>query len=888
MKQNWYQKTTDQVLAELDSSSEGLSDKEAAARLKKHGPNSLPEAKQSSAFQIFLKQFTSPLVYLLFLVAIIVLVLGEFLDASVILFILFFNAIIGAVQEGKAQNTLQALKKLVTTQALVRRGGKEYLIDDHELVPGDVVVVREGDRVPADARVLKIVGATANESSLTGESTSVVKTVEPIEGKGSHTLAAADQTNMIFKGSSLVAGSAEAVIVATGSQTEIGKLSKTIADNQTEIPLQKNIRHISHLIVVVVAIASVLLFIVGMFRGLGVLEMAVITVSLAVSIIPEGLPVVITLILANGVWRMSQRNALIKRLGAVEALGQASVIAVDKTGTITKNELVVTTVVVKGKTFTVTGSGYNPEGTVQYQGKAVSPPETPEIILAAKIACFANAKLFLSADKESWSISGDPTEAALLVFAQKSGLNIEDIKERHPVTQELEFDYKRKFRAVVYKEGTKHMLAALGSPEAIAKLSGQRSSSILPQVEELSKEGLRVIAFAFTELHKSSVDFEDIPKLTFGGLYAMQDTMHREVPAAVEDVQAAKLQLVMITGDYPETARAIARSAGIYKKGDTVMTGKELQSLSPSDLQKAVKKATVFARVTPEHKMQIVKALKAQHMVVAMTGDGVNDVPPMVAADLGIAMGKTGTDVTKESADMILLDDNFSTIAAAVEEGRNIYQTIKRALLYLFSTNVGEFLVIAVALLLAWPLPVTAVQILWLNFVTDGFITIAFATEPKQGNLLRLPYRKPTKYIIDKATITRLFPMAVIMSFGTLAVFYFYKDVDYLKAKTMALTVLAAFQWFNAFNVRFERRSAFTKLLANKWLLAAVGFVVLAHVAIIHTNLGRQLLGTTSLSLQEWGIAILLASSVLWYEELAKYVKKIVYRHKNKSKKGTQ
>lgn len=871
MKQNWYQKTIEQAFEELNSSSDGLSEKEAQIRLRHYGPNALPEAQLDSSLKIFLRQFTSPLVYILVIVAIIVLVLGEYLDAAVIGFVVLFNAILGTVQEGKAQNTLAALKQFVSTQTLVKRGGQEFLVPDEELVPGDLVVLREGDKIPADGRLVKVVGSTVDEASLTGESTPVVKITESLPEPA---LNPADQLNMVFKGTSLVAGSAEMVVTQTGEHTQIGQLSLTIAKVDQEIPLQKNIRYLSRLIVAVVGVICVALLGIGLLRGLPVVEMVVITVSLAVSIIPEGLPVVITLILAQGMWRMSQRKALIKKLGAVEALGQTNLIAVDKTGTITRNELVVRKLVVKGKTFEVTGSGYEPTGEVLYQKQVISPGDFPELALAGKFTAFSDAELIYDRQKQAWLISGDPTEAAMLVLAEKLGFNQDDMKSRYPVVGELRFDYKRKYRGFAFKDGQNITLVIVGAPEVILGLSDKSESEIKNTVQKLSEEGLRVIAFAFAKLETSSlVDFEKLPALTYGGLFGLQDTMHREVPAAVADVQAAGIGTVMITGDFPETAKAIAKSAGIYKDGQIVLTGKELNNLSTQQLEQILPQATVFARVTPEDKMKIVKSYQAQGLIVAMTGDGVNDVPPVVAADLGIAMGKIGTDVTKESADIVLLDDNFSTIAAAVEEGRNIYLTIKRALLYLFSTSLGELLVIVGALVLSWPLPVTAVQILWLNFVTDGFITVAFAVEPKEGNLLRLPYRKPTKFIIDWLTVQRLVPMAIIMAVGTLAAFYFYKDGDMVKANTFAVTVLAAYQWFNAFNARSETRSAFKNLFSNRWLIAAVSFVVLAHVAVVHTDLGQKFLGTTMLTAKEWLAAVAIASSVLWYEEIAKFIK---------------
>ncbi|HMQ02268.1 MAG TPA: HAD-IC family P-type ATPase, partial [Candidatus Doudnabacteria bacterium] len=491
-------------------------------------------------------------------------------------------------------------------------------------------------------------------------------------------------------------------VTATGVETEIGKLSVKVIGLDTEIPLQRNIRYLSRLIVIAVLIVSIGLLFVGLSRGLGALEMFKTAVAMAVSLIPSGLPIVITLILANGVWRMSQRNALVKKLAAVEALGHANVIAVDKTGTITRNELVVKRVYVSGKMFEITGKGYEPKGEALYHGKTIEVNHSAELITAAKFAAFASAELIFDTKAKKWLISGDPTEAAMLVLAEKLGFNKSEVQTQHKVVQEIPFDYRRKYRAVVFEEGKENMLAVMGAPEAVAALSGRDHTEFDQAMKELAGQGLRIIAFGFTKI-PGVADPDKMPKLHFGGLYGMQDTLHSEVPSAVADVKSAGMKVVMITGDWPETAKAIAKSAGIYETGDNIITGDDMQKLSNNELIALLPKTSVFARITPENKLKIVQGYQELGKVTAMTGDGVNDVPPLVAADLGIAMGKSGTEVTKEASDIILLDDNFATIAAAVEEGRNIYKTIKRSILYLSSTSLGELFTLTAALLLAWP-----------------------------------------------------------------------------------------------------------------------------------------------------------------------------------------
>lgn len=867
MKQNWHAQTVEQVLTMFGSSSDGLVQETVLAHKTKYGENKLPETKSPSIFIIFLKQFTSPLVYILLAVSIVVFFLGEHTDSIVIAVVLLLNAIIGTVQEGRAQNTLAALKRFVQTMALVRRNGIEIIIPDTEVVPGDIVIIREGDKIPADGRIILSHGLTIDEASLTGESEPVSKISDVVNSTENGA-----QRNMLFKGTHAVSGRGEFVITATGLETEIGKLSaELIADKETEIPLQKNIRALSKIIMAVVFGISALLFVVGIALGEPLIDMVKTVVSLAVSIIPEGLPVVMTLVLANGVWRMSQRKALVKKLAAVEALGQTDIIAVDKTGTITKNELLVETVVVQGKQFTVQGNGYEPKGDILDGHNAVSPLDISELVLAGKIASFASSEVMYEPEKQTWRVTGDPTEGALVVLAEKIGFKPEDMQIRHPVLQDIPFDYVNKYHGTVYKDGTDYTLAIAGAPEAIAKLCNMPESDMHATVNPLVSDGLRVIAFAFTKVG-GTVNTKAMPAMTFGGLYGMRDALHKEVPAAVDAVLAGGIRVIMITGDHKLTAQAIAKQAHIFKQGDTVLTGDQLEQLTDEALKAHLEKVSVFARVTPHHKLRIVQALKAQGLTVAMTGDGVNDVPPLVAADLGVAMGLSGTEVTKEAADIILLDDNFATIAAAVEEGRNIYTIIQRALLYLFSTGIGELLTIAVGLFAGWPLPVVAVQILWLNFVTDGFLTVSFAMEPSAENqMLRAGKFHTTKYLITKPILYRMLMMGAMMTISTLAIFVYYKDGDYVKATTMAMTALAVLQWVNAWNCRSEKTSAFRNLFTNPFLVIATLVVVVLQLLAIYNPVFQTFLKTTPLNANEW--LIILASSIplLVVEEIRKF-----------------
>src|SRR3989344_5665797 len=739
---SWHMKTVPEVLDVLHSRERGLTKEEVAERFQKYGFNKLPEGKVDSLFLIFFRQFQSPLIYILFAAAGIVLVMGEIMDASIIFAVLLFNAIVGTIQEGKAQNTLLALKKFAETSATLLRDGKEFIISDTEVVPGDIVILQEGEKVPADARIIFINTLKIDEASLTGESEPVNKTDTVIPADN---LLPADQKNMVFKGTHILSGNGTAVVVATGLATEIGKIAQKIATINTEIPLKTNIRYLSRAIIITVAIISISLIVLGVFSGKSLKEMFITTVALSVSIIPEGLPIVMTLVLATGVRRMSKRNVLVKRLQAVEALGQTKVIAVDKTGTLTRNEMVIQRVYVDGKNFEITGSGYEPKGEAAFDGKIIDPLNHPELLFSGRIAAFCvNARLSFLEETSIWKIAGDPTEAAMLVLSEKIGFRHDALEQETPKIFELPFDYRKKYHATIRAVDGKNFLTIVGAPEKVLELCrniwhknetetlGEEKKKELESVfHNLARGGFRVVAYAINPDTGRSVDGNAIPSLTFVGFFGMSDALRGEVKEAMQRVRAADMRVVMITGDHRLTAQAIAKEADIWREGDSVLTGEEIDKMPDDELAEKLTRTTVFARVTPDHKLRIIQAYRKRGEIVAMTGDGVNDAPSLVAADLGVAMGKIGTEVAKEASDIMLLDDNFANIVSAAEEGRGIYKTIKKVILYLFSTSTGEVLVIAGALVLGYPLPLLAAQIIWLNFVTDGFLDVALAMEPK-------------------------------------------------------------------------------------------------------------------------------------------------------------
>ncbi len=880
---NWYSKTLPEIFKELDSSEQGLSQVDAKRRSEEYGLNKLPEGKVDSHAVIFLRQFQSPLIYILFAVSLIVFLMGQVVDSIIILGVLIFNAIIGTIQEGKAQNTLLALKNFTETKATVLREGKELIIPDREVVVGDIIILYEGEKIPADARIISAYNLRIDESAMTGESVPVHKISDTLDTSDDSALT---QKNMVFKGTHIVLGNGKAVVVSIGVDTVIGKIAKEIANIDTETPLKANIRHLSRLIIIALASISVSLFLLGVALGKPAEEMFRTVVSLAVSIIPEGLPVVMTLVLATGVWRMSKQNVLIKRLHAVEALGQARVIAVDKTGTITKNEIVIQKVFVDGKFFDISGIGYETTGEIRLNGDIIDPANHPELLFAGKIAALcSNARVLLSEESGELRVIGDPTEAAILTFAKKLGFHKDNLEKESPLVADFPFDYKLKYHTAVHLVGGKKFLSVAGAPEVILGLSERilRDGKEYPLLEKerqelelvifnMSQKGLRVIAVAELKDAPDIQSPEGLSALSFVGLFGMKDALRTEVASAMKQAMQAGIRVVMITGDHRVTAQAIATEAGIYRDGDTVLAGSDVDAMSDAELSEILATTTVFARVNPEHKLRIIQAYKARGEVVAMTGDGVNDAPSLVAADLGVAMGRMGTEVAKEAADIILLDDNFGNIVLAIEEGRNIYKTIKKVVLYFTATSLGAVIVITAALFLGYPLPLLAIHIIWLNFVTDGFLNAALAMEPKEEGLLRGNFAKPGKYLIDKLMTVRLALMSVTMAVGTLYVFQGYVEADFAKALTMSLTSLAVFQWLNAWNCRSETKSIFQmNPFSNKYLVLAMFAIVSLQLLAVYNPLMQKLLRTVSLDTSDWLLIVAVASSIILVEEVRKF-----------------
>lgn len=892
MKELWHALKRDDVLQKLQTQELGLSEDEASLRLRREGLNILKEEKSEGIGRIFLQQFQSSLIYVLLAAAGIVLALGDIIDGIIIIAVLLFNALLGAFQELKAQNTLLALKKFVETTATVLRDGKERVISDIDLVRGDMILLREGERVPADARLLISQNLRVDESSFTGESTPVekVKELSEEEVERASALLVQERRTMVFKGTTVIAGTGKAVVVATGMNTQIGGISAQLSSIGTDVPLKANIARLSRVIIAGVFVVALFLFFAGVLLfEKDVSEMFKLVVALAVSFIPEGLPVALTLILVAGVWRMAKRNALVKRLQAVEALGQASVIAVDKTGTITKNELVVRKIFAGDRIIDVTGEGYDVSGLFSWHGKEVLPSTLLELAFACRAASLSAASVTMaySQKDQRWNMTGDPTEAAIMVLGKKGGY--EELREASPLIWELPFDAKSKTRLVIREERGERLAIITGAPERILELSltEERSSLLQPISQErreeleavitdLTSQGLRVVGFATARVNDSRIENNLLPPFTFGGFWAMQDTVRPEAKEALAMARRAGMRVVMITGDHKLTAQAIAREVGIFREGDLVLTGYDIEGMEEEDLLKAVGEASVFARVTPEHKLRIIRAFRRQGKVIAMTGDGINDAPSLVAADLGVAMGRAGTEVAKEAADIILLDDNFGSIVAAAEEGRNIYRTIRKVLQYLLSTNIGEVLAISIALFVftEHPLPLIAVQILWLNFITDGFLVAALAVEPKENNLLDRPLALRSGALVDAPLLGTSLFVGAIIAMGSLLVFWQEVSVGSIKAQSMVLATMASFQWFRAWATHAGDESVFAvNPFSNRFLVGAILLVIALQMIAFYTPVMNTILRTVPLSLADWALVVGISSSVLIAEELRKLIR---------------
>jgi P-type Ca2+ transporter type 2C len=919
-----YQQSADDVLKALNSDARrGLSTSDAQSRLARYGKNELPHAPPTPTWRKFLAQFQNPLTGLLLAATVISLVAwmieeegGIPYETITILAIVILNAVLGYIQENRAEQAVAALQAMSAPTARVLRDGQQQTIHADEVVPGDILLIEEGDTLPADARVIESIALRAGESALTGESTSVGKDSEPIPDE----VGIADQHNMVFSGTAITSGRGRAIVVATGAETEIGKIAGTLQEQKEEpTPLQKELDNVGSLLgKIVIGIAVImgitLLIANRQTRSLDqFVDILLLAVSLAVAAVPEGLTAITTIVLSLGMSRMAKRNVIVRKLNAVETLGSTTVICTDKTGTLTKNEMTVRAVATPLGRVELTGIGYEPKGEIQQNGRTVRDEELAhQVERTLRFAALANNAQLVEKDGR-WLIQGDPTEAALVVAAYKVGVSADELGQRYQRIAEVPFSSERKMMSVVVADATtteRISVASKGAPDVllsrcanervgdeIRPLSPERRKEIQSSIDELARQALRTIGVAYRYLDRNKVSGDITEKqeeaLTWLGAVGMIDPPREEAKGAVRIAQKAGVRSIMITGDHPTTAAAIGEELGIAEKGARAVTGAELQKTNESKLRQLVEQVSVFARVAPEHKLRIVRALKANGEIAAMTGDGVNDAPALKAADIGVAMGITGTDVSKGAADMILTDDNFASIVAAVEEGRSIFANIQKFLRYLLSSNIGEVLVMFFGVVFGTALgllpeegssiivPLLSTQILWINLLTDSGPALALGVEPPDPDVMQKPPRNPKSRVITRTIWFDVFFVGVIMMIGTLAVMDASLPAGFLPgsgnmhyAQTMAFTTLVFFQLFNAFNARSDDLSAFTGLFTNRWLWIAIGVSVVLQILVIYVPFLQEAFGTVPLSLTDWLICIAVGSTVLWLREIVKVLQR--------------
>ncbi len=833
---DWYKLGADQTIKELNSGKQGLSEKEVKQRLEKYGKNKLEEKKRISPLKIFLNQFKSFLVIILIVAAAISGFLGELIDFTVIIVIVIVNAFFGFFQEFKAEKAIEALKKMTSPTATVLRESKLKTVPAEELVPGDILVLEEGAKIPADCRILEEYSLNTNEASLTGESTPVKKITEPLKSAK----LVADMKNMLWMGTAITAGKCKAIVVSTGMRTEIGKIAEEIQVEEESTPLQAKLGFLGKQLGILIVIIAALVAVSGVLvLKADIFDMFTTGIALAVAAVPEGLPAVATLTLAIGIRRMSSKNSIIRRLAAVETLGSCTVICSDKTGTLTKNEMAVTDLYI-------------------FDRKLKSVEGVGELL---KIGVLCN-----NASIEDGFV-GDPTEAALLFAARKGGLEKADLEKKYSFVTEIPFSSERKRMTVVRKSGKDKTAYCKGAVEVILNrcsrkyengkisvLTRKDREKILSANEEFSKQALRVLAFAYRDVSKLSKFSEDVEKdLIFVGLMGMIDPPREQVKEAVEVCKKAGIKVVMITGDHANTAKAIGEKIGIVGE---VITGEDLDRLNQKQLTELSKKVCIYARVSPSHKTKILDALKKGNNIVAMTGDGVNDAPALKKADIGVAMGITGTDVAKEASDMVLKDDNFSSIVSAIKEGRSIYDNIKKFVQLLLSANIAEVLVIALSVFIGfhvggqYAIPLTALQLLWINLITDGLPALALGVDPPDKNIMERRPRDPKEKILERGMFVYILIVGLVITGSVLFLFQENLAQSVEKARSVAFTNLVIFELFLTYAIRFNYK---TKLLSNKYLFLAVIASVVLQLAVIYLPPLQTAFKTVSLGLVDWG-----------------------------------
>lgn len=956
----WYQLEIDQVFADLNTSEHGLSESEVKERLAKFGPNKLAEEERVSKLKIFLHQFKSPLIYILLVAGIVTFFLQEYKDTGVIGGVLVLNALIGFIQEYKAEKQVQALKKMVVAKARVLRDGRELEVDSAEVVPGDIVFLASGSRVPADLRLFRGIELKIDESMLTGESVPVDKITEPI---AEDNLMPGDQKNMAFMGTIIVTGRAKGVVVETGNRTALGQIAVDVREvAPIKAPLQEKIDRFANAVGIIVLVASVLLFLIGILAGVSAKDMFMTAVAAAVATIPEGLPIVVTIALAIGVARMAQRQAIVRQLPAVETLGSTTVICSDKTGTLTKNEMTVRLAYDGRKIYEITGAGYEPKGDILEEGRPIHAKADPALTMLFRIGLLCNESN-IYVEEGRYRVDGDPTEAALIVSALKAGLDSEEERDRYPQLFIIPFESERGYMATLHRHGDHNLVFVKGAPEKLLDISSECRFEAWEDVTRVAnhfaQEGLRVLAMAFKEIpaEQTEIAMADLQTgLIFAGLQGMLDPPREEAVEAVRGCKQAGIRVVMITGDHAVTAEAIAKKLGIEEEeeevedlatkpvdamtdeelftltgvvtnvlaqrsglsgqafetltgkhvrsmGDMelfalvkevlaalvkragpegavrkVLTGKELETMSDIALYHLAQKVSVYARVAPHHKLRIVQQLLKHGEIVAVTGDGVNDAPALKAAHIGVAMGRTGTDVAKEASDMVIADDNFASIYRAVELGRTVFDNIRKVTFFLIPTGVAAIISILATVMLGLPLPYLPAQLLWINLVTNGLQDVALAFEPGEKDVLDRPPRDPKEGIMSRTLIERTIIVALLISAGVVYEFIhsLNQGVSLEKARTIAVTTMVFFQFFQAWNSRSELHSLFSmNPLGNPFLFFSTIAAFIAHLAAIYVPALQWIFRMEPIVGGEWLRIGLVSLTVVIAVEIDKWLRRI-------------
>ncbi len=867
----------------LASFEAGLTSAEAAKRLAEFGPNVLAAEEKIKILSIIIHQFKSPLIYVLLVAAVVTFFLQEYIDMAVILAVVILNAVIGFIQEVKAEQGVRSLKKMVQAKARALRDRHEKEIPGSQLVPGDVVYLAAGMRVPADLRLIHELDLRVDESMLTGESLPSDKRTEKLIDQN---LTPGDMKNIAFMGTTVVYGRGRGVVVETGGRTVIGDIAEKVQEVPFgKAPLQQKLDSFARFLSWTVGGISLLIFGLGLYEGEKLSDMFIAAVAIAVSAIPEGLPVAVTVALAIGVNRMARQNAIVRRLPSVETLGSTTIIGSDKTGTLTRNEMTVKLVFDGLRTYEISGIGYEPSGTITHDGQLADMTACPELLRTLRIGMLCNESN-LYQEEGIFRIDGDPTEGALIVSAIKGGLQVEEEQMRYPQLGLVPFESERGFMATLHEIEGRKIIFAKGAPEKIIHFSmldepDPAFENRLAQVAgNLADQGLRVLGMAYKEVDAettkiSQVDVES--GLVFAGLQGMLDPPRQEVVEAIKMCKLAGIRTAMVTGDHAITAGAVAGQIGIATAKDQVLEGRHMETMSDDELYEKAKITSVYARVAPAHKLRIVQQLIKQGEVVAVTGDGVNDAPALKAAHIGVAMGRTGTDVAKEAADIVLSDDNFASIVAAVREGRIVYDNIKKVTIFLVSCGLGELLTIIACMLAGLHLPYLPAQILWLNLITNGFQDVALAFEPGEKDVLSRKPRPPRERILSALMIQRTLLMGSILGFGTFIVYYLElaSDVPVDSARSVALTTMVFFQFYQAMNCRSETLSIFEMHpLSNPFLFVSMIGAFFAHLAVLYVPALQYIFRTVPLDFGQWVIVVVSSVTVVIGVELDKFMRR--------------